>query len=156
MRVKHIENAVKGLLQTKDFSGLPQLFARPSETLRWNLWYGKVMTAATNLKVLMIDCDRLRPETKEQSAAASSVIVRSQDLYTYLSNNFDALTNYGRRYRNGLAISSSRAEGGVDDIGNARMGKKRRMRWSPKDAHRVAVTRAAVLNGRLSVSHLAA
>jgi hypothetical protein len=156
MRVQHIENAVKGLLQTKDFSGLPQLFERPAETLRWNLWHGKVMTAATNLKVLMIDCDRLRPESKEQRVAASRVIARCQYLYTYLSNNFGALTNYGRRHRNGLAISSSRAEGCVDDIGNARMGKRRRMRWSPKGAHRVAVTRAAVLDGRLSVSQLAA
>ncbi len=156
MRVKHIENAVKGLLQTKDFSGLPQLFRRPSETLRWHLWHGKVMTAATNLKVLMIDCNRLRAETKEQRAATSRVIARCQELYTYLSNNFDALTNYGRRHRNGLAISPSRAEGYVDDIGKSRMGKRRRMRWSPKGAHRVAVTRAAVLDGRLSVSQLAA
>jgi hypothetical protein len=156
MRIKHIENAVKGLLQTKDFSGLPQLFARPAETLRWNLWHGKVMTAGTNLKVLMIDCNRLRPEAKEQGAAASRVIARCQELYTYLSNNFDALINYGLRYRNGQAISSSRAEGCVDDIGNARMGKRRRMRWSPKGAHRVAVTRAAVLDARLSVSQIAA
>ena len=49
--------------------------------------------------------------------------------------------------------TSSRAEGCVDDIGNARMGKRRRMRWSPKGAHSVAVTRAAVLDGRLTVSH---
>jgi hypothetical protein len=156
MRVQHIENAVKGLLQTQDFSGLPQLFERPAVTLRWNLWHGKVMTAATNLKVLMIDCDRLGSGAKEQRASAARVIARCEKLYTYLSNNFDALTNYGRRHRSGLAISSSRAEGCVDDIGNARMGKRRRMRWSPKGAHRVAVIRAAVLDGRLSVSQLAA
>lgn len=59
------------------------------------------------------------------------------------------LTDYGRRYRTGLPISSSRAEGCVDDIGNTRMGKRRRMRWSPNGAHRVAVVRAAVLDGRL-------
>jgi hypothetical protein len=33
------------------------------------------------------------------------------------------------------------------------MGKRRRMRWSPKGAHNAAVTRAAVLDGRLTVSH---
>ena len=32
---------------------------------------------------------------------------------------------------------------------NARMGKKQRMRWSPTGAHRVALVRAAVLDGRL-------
>jgi hypothetical protein len=156
MRVQHIENAVKGLLQTRDFPGLTQLFERPAKTLRWNLWHGKVMTAATNLRVLIIDCDRLRAASKEQRAAADRVVARCKELYTYLSNNFDALINYGHRYRNELPISSSRAEGCVDDIGNARMGKRRRMRWSPRGAHRVAVTRAAVLDGRLSASHLAA
>lgn len=53
----------------------------------------------------------------------------------------------------GLPISSDRAERSVDDIANARMGKRRRMRWSPKGAHRVAVTRAAVLDGRLTVAN---
>ncbi|MEP2658709.1 MAG: ISKra4 family transposase, partial [Sedimentitalea sp.] len=49
-------------------------------------------------------------------------------------------------------ISTSRAEGCVDDIGNVRMGKRRHMRWSPEGAHNVAVARAAALDGRLSVS----
>ena len=155
-RVKHIENAVKGFLQTKGFSGLPKLFERLSETQRWNLWHGKLMTATTNLKVLIIDCDCLGSGTEEQRAAAARVIARCAEHYTYLSNNFDALTNYGRRQRNGLAISSCRAEGCVGDIGNTRMGKRRRVRWSPKGAHRVAGTKAAVLDGRLSVSQLAA
>jgi hypothetical protein len=87
--------------------------------------------------------------------AGRRVKARCQALYSYLSNNFDALVNYGHRYRNGLAVSSSRAEGCVDDIGNTRMGKRRRMRWSPKGAHRVAVTRAAVLDGRLTVTKMA-
>lgn len=75
---------------------------------------------------------------------------RCRDLYSYLANNMDNLTNYGQRHRRGHPISSSRAEGCVDDIGNTRMGKRRRMRWSPKGAHRVAVVRAAVLDGRLT------
>ena len=49
------------------------------------------MTAATNLEVLMIDCDRLRAKSKEQRAAASRAIARCQELNTYLSNNFNAL-----------------------------------------------------------------
>ena len=156
MRVKHIENAVRGLLQAKEFSGLPQLFARPAETLHWNLWHGKVMTAATYLRVLTIDCDRLHAETKDLRDAVRRVKARCKELYSYLSNNVNALVNYDQRYRNGLAVSSSRAEGCVDDIGNTRMGKRRRMRWSPHGAHRVAVTRAAVLDGRLSASKMAA
>ncbi len=37
----------------------------------------------------------------------------------------------------------------MDEITNARMAKKQRMRWSPQGAHRVAVVHAAVLDGRL-------
>ncbi|MEO9777445.1 MAG: ISKra4 family transposase, partial [Sedimentitalea sp.] len=80
---------------------------------------------------------------------------RCQFLYSYLANNMGSLTNYGWRYRRGLPISTSRAEGCVDDIGNARMGKRRRMRWSPEGAHNVAVARAAALDGRLTDSYTA-
>ena len=99
---------------------------------------------------------RLHAETKDLRDAVRRVKARCQELYSYLSNNFDTVVNYGHRYRNGLAVSSSRAEGCVDDIGNTRMGKRRRMRWSPQGAHRVAITRAAVLDGRLTVTKMAA
>jgi len=79
------------------------------------------MTAATTLKVLQIDCDRLRAETRELREAVRRIKARCQELYTYLFNNFDALPDYDHRYRNRLAASSSWAEGCVDDIGNTRM-----------------------------------
>ena len=41
------------------------------------------------------------------------------DLWRYLTNNVDALINYGARYRSRLPISSSRAEGCVDEIASA-------------------------------------
>jgi hypothetical protein len=153
MRVQHVENAVKGLLLEEHFPGTPDLFKHPSETLRWCLWHGKIMKAGTRLQCLMIDCSRLSKENTGVRKAASRVWARCRELYAYLANNWTALTNYGWRHRNGFPISSSRAEGCVDDIGNARMGKRRRMRWSPKGAHNAAVTRAAVLDGRLTVSH---
>ncbi len=114
------------------------------------------MTDATIFEVLQIDCDRLHAETRELREAVRRGKARCQKLYTYLSNNFDALPDYGHRYRNRLAVSSSRAEGCVDDIGNTRMSKRRRMRWSPRGAQRVAVIRAAVLDGRLGVAKMAA
>ena len=150
MRVKHVENAVRGLLQAKNFPGIPVLFGRPAERLRWYLWHGKVRAATTDLRWLMTDCMRLGKDDPEVSDAAARVHTRCRELYTYLANNMDSLTDYGWRYRNGLPISSSRAEGCVDDIGNTRMGKRRRMRWSPKGAHHVAIVRAAVLDGRLT------
>lgn len=153
MRVKHVENAVCGLLQAKNFPGIPVLFGRPAERLRWCLWHGKVRGATTDLRWLMTDCERLCADDHKVRDAAIRVQARCREFYTYLANNMDSLTNYGRRYRHGLAVSSSRAEGCVDDIGNTRMGKRRRMRWSPKGAHRVAVVRAAVLDGRLTSAY---
>ena len=88
MRVKHIENAVKGLMQTEDFHGLRPLFKRPTDKLRWYLWHGKVMTVATVLKVLQIDCDRFgRPNQRpapscqtRQSTVSGSLCVPIQKL----------------------------------------------------------------------------
>jgi hypothetical protein len=68
---------------------------------------------------------------------------------TSLVNTMEFLIDYGRRYHNGLPISSSCAEGSVDDFANAQIGNRRKMRGSPKGAYRTAVTRAAVLDGRL-------
>ncbi|MBY6058885.1 ISKra4 family transposase [Leisingera daeponensis] len=152
MRIQHVENAVKGLLQIWGFSGIPVLFKRPAETLRWYLWHGKVMTATTSLQWLMVDCARLNTDVRMAAEAAQRVQARCRDLYSHLANYMDSLTDYGRRYRAGIPISSSRAEGCVDDIGNTCMGKRRRMRWSPKGAHRVTVVRAAVLDSRLTGS----
>jgi hypothetical protein len=153
MRIRHVEAAVQGLVQIPGFTGIPVLFQRPAKSLRWWLWHGRARVAETYLKGLMHDCTRLAEEPLAVRTAAARVQARCGTLYTYLANNMESLVDYGRRYRNGLPISSSRAEGSVDDIANARMGKRRRMRWSPKGAHRVAVTRAAVLDGRLTVAN---
>lgn len=49
-------------------------------------------------------------------------------------NNRKGIVSYHRRYHSERPISTSRAEGCVDEIGNAGMSKRRRMRWSPRGA----------------------
>ena len=71
-----------------------------------------------------------------------------RELETYLTLNAAALVDYGRRYRAGLRIATSGAESVVNSLVNARMNKRRQMRWSPKGAHRVLQVRAAVIDGR--------
>jgi hypothetical protein len=124
MRVQHVEAAVQGLVQTQGFVGNPVLFQRPAKSLRWWLWRGRARVAETYLKGLMHDCTRLAEEPLAVRTAAARVQARCETLYTYLANNMESLVDYGRRYRNGLPISSSRAEGSVDDIANARMGRR--------------------------------
>jgi len=76
------------------------------------------------------------------------LVARCTELQTYIDNNEDALIDYGQRYRAGKPISTSRAEGTVNQLVSARMNKRKQMRWSPCGAHRVLQVRAAVLDGR--------
>jgi hypothetical protein len=59
----------------------------------------------------MHDCAGLAEEPLSVPTAAARVRQRCETLYTYLANNMESLVDYGRRYRNGLPKSSSRAEG---------------------------------------------
>ena len=68
---------------------------------------------------------------------------------TYVGNSEAAIVDYSQRYRSKIPVASSAAEGCVDEIANTRMGKKQRMRWSLRGAHRVATVRAAMLDNRL-------
>ncbi len=77
-----------------------------------------------------------------------STHARCTELRSYIENNEGALIDYGQRYRAGKPISTSRAEGTVNQLVNGRMNKRKQMRWSPRGAHRVLQVRAAVLDGR--------
>lgn len=87
---------------------------------------------------------------------ALSAVARTMELRTYLENNRTATVDYGRLRRHRKAVSTSWAEGLVNDIANSRMGKNRRMRWSPQGAYRVAAVRVAFLDERLGEGHLRA
>jgi hypothetical protein len=93
-------------------------------------------------EVAHLNVERFRP-------AVARLLWNCDDLRRYLANNTSSLIDYGDRYQSKLPISTSPAEGCVDEIANARMAKKQQMRWSQQGAHRVAVVRAPVLDGRL-------
>lgn len=76
-------------------------------------------------------------------------------LQTYLVQNKASIVDYCHRYWAGEPISSSPAESAANSLVNARMNKKRQMRWSPVGAHRVLQVRAAVVDGRLKQAKLA-
>ena len=154
MRIKHLENAVTGLHELvvgrKGADKLPWL----AERLRWLIWHGKSDRALKGIEHLVHRAGTLQDLSRsEVSASVKRICKRCDVLFGYIENNARSIPDYGSRHRAGLPVSTSRAEGCVDDLANARMGKKRRMRWSPRGAHRVAITRAAVLDGRLQVSH---
>ena len=81
-------------------------------------------------------------------AGAKRLVARCAELRSYIETNEAALIDYGERYRAGKPISTSRAEGTVNQLVSARMNKRRQMRWPPRGAHRVLQVRTAVLDGR--------
>ena len=147
----HAELADEGIqVGRKGADRLPWL----AERLRWLVWHGKTDKALDGIQHLVYRAAALQDLGRsEVRTSISRIRKRCKVLYCYIENNAHSIPDYGSRHRAGLPVSTSRAEGCVDDLANARMGKKRRMRWSPRGAHRVAITRAAVLDGRLQISH---
>jgi len=150
MRVRHVEQALVGLYALEPAHLGPLDHAQVDvERLRHLLWNGYHEEACKTLgriagwagTAALLDGAALERK-------AGRLVVRCAELRAYIKNNEGALIDYGRRYRAGKPISTSRAEGTVNHLVNARMNKRGQMRWSPRGAHRVLQVRAAVLDGR--------
>jgi hypothetical protein len=159
--VRHIEQALAGIyaLWPTHHMGL-DFVSLDVERLRHLIWNGYAEEACEALWSLSHLANEVIYLNGEQfGPAVRSFLHYCQDLRAYLVNSEDALIDYGTRYRSGRPISTSRAEGSVEEIVNARMAKRQRMRWTPSGAHCVATVRAAVLDGRthdLMMTQLAA
>ena len=158
MRVRHAEQALQGVyaLNPVHQAGLDMVSYRLSRVrhLLWNGYHDEASRELFGLRHLASEAVYLNGENLR--ASVIRFISHCADLRSYLDNNETSLIDYGSRYRANKPISTSRAEGCVDEIANARMAKRRRMRWSPRGAHRVATVRAAVLDGRLTAKQLLA
>jgi len=152
MRVRHAEQTLQGVyaLNPAHQAGLDIVSYRLSRIrpLLWNGYHDEARRELFGLQHLASEAIYLNGESL--NAPVTRFIGHCDDLRSYLANNEAALINYGSRYRADRPVSTSRAEGWVDEIANARMAKRRRMRWSPRGAHRVAIVRVAVLDGRLT------
>jgi len=150
MRVRHIEQALRGVyaVEPRHRPGL-EIVERSIGRLRHPILSGYHEEARDELpgmrhmasEVAFLNGEKFRP-------AIARLLWNWDNLRRYVTNNVDLLLDYRARYRSKLPISTSRAGGCVDEIANARMAKKQRMRWSPQGAHSVATVRAAILDGR--------
>jgi hypothetical protein len=151
MRVRHVEQVVRGLSALGPRCSLPVDFAQAEvERVRHLLWNGRHEEAHASLGAVAAVAGAIDPLNGpgfERKAARLAALCR--ELRGYIGNNQASLIDYGRRHRAGEPISSSRAESTVNQLVNARMNKRRQMRWSPVGAHRLLQVRAAVLDGRL-------
>ena len=150
MRVHHVEQVMGGLcaLEPIPLALLDQVQV-DVERLRHLLWNGHNEKACETLgRIASWAKDAIAVNEPAMGAGVKRLAARCTELQTYIDNNKDALIDYGQRHRAGKPISTSRAEGTVNQLVSARMNKRKQMRWSPRGAHRVLQVRAAVLDGR--------
>jgi hypothetical protein len=150
MRAHHVEQVMHGLCALEPPSIAPLDLAQIDvERLRHLLWNGHHDKACEALgRIVSWAKDAIVLNESGVEAKASRLVARCTELRSYIENNEGALIDYGQRYRAGKPISTSRAESTVNQLVNARMNKRRQMRWSPQGAHRVLQVRAALLDGR--------
>ena len=150
MRVRHVEQTLLGLhaLEPVHFGPLDraEVDAGRLRHLLWNGHHEAACEALGRIASRAVDATSLNGATVE--AKAGRLAAHCTELHAYIENNKGELIDYGQRYRAGTPISTSRAEGTVNHLVNARMNKRRQMRWSPRGAHRVLQVRDAVLDGR--------
>jgi hypothetical protein len=151
MRIRPIEQVLTGLSARQLQDPEPVQTAQTSiERIRHLLWHGRPDEADQEIVMLLGHGSKVAERNGLSVQESTNDLTRlCTQLKGYARNNRDAIINYHRRYHGKRPVSSSRAEGCVDEIANARRGKKQRMRWSRRGAHRVALVRAAVLDGRL-------
>ncbi len=150
MRVQHVEQVMRGLCALEPLPLAPLEQAQIDvERLRHMLWNGHHDKACEALcRIVSGAKDAIVLNDPGVEAKARRLAARCTELRSYIESNKGALIDYGQRYRAGKPISTSRAESTVNQLVNARMNKRRHMRWSPRGAHRVLQVRAAVLDGR--------
>ncbi len=148
MRMRPIEQVITGLSARQLQDPKPVQAAQTSiERIRHLLWHGRQEAADQEIALLLRHGRKIAERNGVPVHEATNDLTRlCKDLLGYAQNNRDAIINYHGRYHGKQPVSRSRAEGCVDEIANARM------RWSPRGAHRVALVRAAVLDGRLKSS----
>jgi hypothetical protein len=151
MRMRPIEQVLTGLSGRQLQEPEPVQIAQASiERIRHLLWHGRPDDADQEIVSLLGHAAKIAERNGLSVQESTNDLTRlGTELKGYAQNNRGAIVNYHRRYHGKRPVSTSRAEGCVDEIANARMAKKQRMRWSPRGAHRVALVRAAVLDGRL-------
>ncbi len=152
IRVRHIEQTIIGMMALeKPAHPTIRYAASEANRLRHLLWNGYADEAWRSLHSIQSWANRVSEFAGSvHEGRAKKLLDHCSDLKTYVGNSEAAIVDYSNRYRSKIPVASSAAEGCVDEIANARMGKKQRMRWSPRGAHRVVTVRAAMLDNRLN------
>jgi hypothetical protein len=120
--------------------------ARRVRAVKWRLWHGRINRAIRDLQELL---DELASDDGIEVHSLARLHSLGAQLLTYVASNRGAIINYGKRYRAGLRVASTLAEGAVNSIVGKRMAKSQQMRWSVQGAHMLMQVRTADANGEL-------
>ncbi len=140
MRVHHVEQVMGGLCALEPPPSTPPDQAQIDvERLRHLLWnghheraceaLGRIVSWAKHASVL---------NDPAMEAGARRLVTRCMELQAYIENNEGALIDYGQRHCAGKPISTSRAEGTVNQLVSARMGVAQ-IRATPKTRNSPAI-----------------
>ena len=150
MRLRHIEQAWEGIRTIGNLDVFLHQAAFHVPRLRHLLWSGYIREAVDAVMAMSYQlAGALYGQTPAVDVRLRRFSQLVSNLLTYLTQNGSSIVDYCRRYWSGRPVSSSRAETTVNCLVNARMNKKRQMRWSPTGAQRVLQVRTAVIDGRL-------
>lgn len=149
MRLQQIRQAVKGLSDTLPSHAKAKIIIQNEiERLRWRLWHGKKDAVDKSLAVISTAVIAYRRYLKRWlQTPQRKLMVMIYELKRYIRNQATKITNYHRRHRQGLCVSTALTESTVNMLVNRRMNKQQQMRWSAQGAHLLLIVRAAVLNG---------
>lgn len=136
MRLRHIEQVWEGLRHVDDLNIYLRGVAVDVSRLRPLLWSGYVREATSAVKNMLYQFQQ-HPRLREASQKLKRLYILISNLQTYLVQNATSIVDYCHRYWSGHPIASSPVESAANSLVNARMNKKRQMRWSPAGAHRV-------------------
>jgi hypothetical protein len=156
MRVRHVEQALAGLLGSDpEHKGPLRYVEFDVARLRHLIWNGYGNEARRALRdITQIAGNAIWLNAQGGKARIERLIQLPGELQTYLTLNAAALADYGRRHRAGLRIATFGAESVMNSMVNARMNKRRQIRWSPQGSDRVLQVRADVIDGRLHAGRL--
>ncbi|MGI4939953.1 MAG: hypothetical protein ACRYHQ_05220 [Janthinobacterium lividum] len=126
MRVHHVEQVMGGLCALEPPpSASPDQAQIDAERLRHLLWNGHHDKACEALgRIVSWAKDASVLDDPAMEAGAKRLAARCAELQAYIENNEGALIDYGQRHRASKPISTSRAEGTVNQLVSARMNKR--------------------------------
>jgi hypothetical protein len=152
MRLQHAKQVASGL-PTNEPARVQAKTAiiAELERLHWRIWNGKTKSARITLERIRNVMHLFKGERGDRTTGAPSRKLwhALHEVDNYLRGQSARLVNYAERYRAGLRVGTSVAEGTANFLVNRRMNKAQQMRWSRRGADLLLQVRCAVYNGAL-------